>query len=199
VTEATSSLFGPDRHQWNEFTELSRQSGRVLNEFSHAQIFGAENLLTKAMRALASGDAQRAEQLIRRAAQSPYDPREAGSPGVRAASMVVFRLLSDQLEASEVDDATWLDVALEVHPRLDPTGRAEVASMVHGFVLQRAFFDVSDVEKRRIRRAFGDAPLEAELGDGPNSTVEERQGIIRSLVMAALALGEAYGAVAEEP
>jgi hypothetical protein len=73
-----------------------------------------------------------------------------------------------------------------------------VASVIHGFVLQGAFFDVSAVEKRRIREAFGDAPLEAELGDGPNSTLEQRQDIIRSLIMAAMALINAYAAAAND-
>lgn len=170
----------------------------MLNALSHAQIAGAENLLTKAIRALAIGDANRAEQLIQRAAQMSYDRREAGSPGVRAATVLLYSLISDQFEASEADDVTWLDVALDVHPRLDPTGRAQVASVVHGFVLQGAFFDVSPAEQRRIQQTFGDAPLEPELGDGPNSTLEQRQDIIRSLVMATMALGDAYSAIAEE-
>lgn len=196
MTDPFSSRLDPARGQRNEFGELARQSGRLLNELSHAQIAGAENLLTKAIRALDSEDDQRAEQLIRRAAQMPYDTREAGSPGVRAATLFVYGLISDQFEASDPDDMTWLDVALEVHPGLDPTGQAEVASVVHGFVLQGAFFDVSAVEKRRIREAFGDAPLEAELGDRPNSTLEQRQDIIRSLIMAAMALSNAYAAAA---
>ena len=70
--------------------------------------------------------------------------------------------------------------------------------MVHGFVLQGEFFDVSAVEKRRIHQTFGDAPLEPELGDEPNSTLEQRHDIIRSLVMAALALRDAYAAIADE-
>lgn len=198
MTDPFSSRLDPARGQRNEFGELARQSGRLLNELSHAQIAGAENLLTKAIRALDSEDDQRAEQLIRRAAQMPYDTREAGSPGVRAATLFVYGLISDQFEASDPDDMTWLDVALEVHPGLDPTGRAEVASVVHGFVLQGAFFDVSAVEKRRIREAFGDAPLEAELGDRPNSTLEQRQDIIRSLIMAATVLSSAYAAAAND-
>jgi hypothetical protein len=199
VTDPFSSWFDPDPGQRNEFGELARQSGRLLNELSHAQIAGAQNLLTKALRALASGDAKRAEQLIERAAQASYDTREAGSPGVRAATVLLYSLISDQFEASEADDMTWLDVAIDVHPRLDPTGRAQVASVVHGFVLQEAFFDVSAVEKRRIQQTFSDAPLEPELGDGPSSTLEQRQDIIRSLILATMALGEAYGAIAEEP
>lgn len=198
MTVPFSSGLDPARGQRNEFGELARQSGRLLNELSNAQVAGAENLLTKAIRALASGDAKRAGQLIRRAAQMAYDTREAGSPGVRAATMMVYDVISGQFEVSEPVDMTWLDVALDVHPGLDSTGRAEVASVVHGFVLQEAFFDVSAVEKRRIQEAFGDAPLEPELGDGPNSSLEQRQDIIRSLIMAAMALSDAYAAVADE-
>ena len=80
-----------------------------------------------------------------------------------------------------------------------PTGRADVASVVHGFVLQPALFTVSPAEERRIRQAFGDAPLEPELGDSPNSTVPQRQDIIKSLVVAAVALGRAYSATTPEP
>ena len=198
MTDPFSSGLDPSRGHGSEFGELARQSGRILNELSHAQIAGAQNLLMKAIRALASGEAERAGQLIQRAARMPYDPREAGSPGVRAATLLVYEVISDQFEASEPSDMTWLDVVLDVHPGLDPTGRAEVASVVHGFVLQEAFFDVSAVEKRRIQEVFGDAPLEAELGDGPDSTPAQRQNIIRSLVVAAVALSNAYAAVANE-
>lgn len=191
------SEFDPAQGNRGELGELVRDSGRMLNARSHAQINGAENLLTKAVRSLAAGDAERAEQLIQRAAQMPYDAREEGSPGVRAASLLVYYLISDQFEASEYDDTRWLDVVLDVHSGLDASGRAEVASVVHGFVLQEAFFTVSAAEKQRIQQVFGDAPLEAALGDVPDCTVQQRREIIRSLVGAAVALGVAYAAAAE--
>ena len=61
-----------------------------------------------------------------------------------------------------------------------------------------SWLDVSAVERQRIEQAFGDAPLEPDLGDGPNSTLEQRHDIIRSLIMAALALSDAYAAIADE-
>ena len=137
MIDSFSSGLDPARGPGNEFGELARQSGRILNELSHAQIAGAQNLLKKAIRELDSGEAKRAGQLIQRAALMPYDPREAGSPGVRAATLLVYEVISDQFEASDPADTTWLDVVLDVHPRLDPTGRAEVASVVHGFVSRR--------------------------------------------------------------
>jgi hypothetical protein len=126
----------------------------MLNAIGDAHVAGAENLLKKAVRSRASGDARRAERLIRPAARMPYDEREAGSPGVRAASMLVPGLISGQFEPSGFDDPAWLDAPLTVHGVLDSTGQAEVASVAHGFVLQQAFSTTSPVEKRRIRQAW---------------------------------------------
>ncbi len=175
-----------------EFGELVRRSGRTLNERSLAQLIGAENLLTKAVASRAAGDLDRAEQLVRRAAAMPYDDREGDSPGVRGAAMLVYTLVTDQLEASSLDDQAWLDVALDVHPRLDGLGQAKLASVVHGFVLQDVLFSVSPTERGRIKQAFGDAPLEVDLGDRPGLTVDQRRDIIDSLVTAAVALREGY-------
>jgi hypothetical protein len=169
------SELDPAHGKRREFGNLARSSGRTLNERSMAELVGAENLLAKAVTSASAGDVDRSEQLLQRAAAMPYDAREEGSPGVRGATMLIYSLLSDQLEAAEYDDPTWLDVVLDVHPRLDGPGRAEVASVVHGFVLQDAFFSVSPAEKRRIRQAFGDAPLQADLGDGPDLSLEQRR------------------------
>ncbi len=84
-----------------------------------------------------------------------------------------------------------------MHRHLDPSGPAEVASVVHGFVLQGVFFTVSPAEARRIQQSFRDAPLKADLGDSPDATVEHRRDIIRSLVMAAVALADAYTEAAD--
>lgn len=182
-----------------EFGELRRRSGRLLNEISSAQFRAAENLLTKAARSLSDGDPARADRLIDRVAQLPYDDRDGGSPGVDGASMLVYRIISDQFEASEPDYPAWLDVVLAVHPHIDPTAQADVASAVHGFVLQEAIYSVTPAEARRIRRHFGDAPLEADLGDRPDATVEERRAIIRSLTTAAASLAAAYAAATDNP
>ncbi len=180
-----------------EFAELHRRSGRLLNQVSNNQLTAAGNLLNKAARSISAGDAVRAERLIDRAAQMPYDPREGDWPGVRGAAVLIHRIIGDHFEASDPDDLAWLDVIFQVHPQLDPAGRAEVASVVHGFVLQEAIYDVTPAEARRIRRAFGDAPLDVDHGDGPDATVEQRRAIIRSLTTAAAALVDAFAAAAD--
>jgi hypothetical protein len=176
-----------------EFGELARQSGRTLNEIGLAQIAGAENLLSKAVSSASAGNQDRAEHLMQRAAAMPYDPREEGSPRIAGAKMLIYTLVSDQFEASTQEDAAWLDVAIAVHADADGPGKAELASAVRGFVMQKELYSLSAVEERRIRERFGDAPLEAELGDGPDLTLEKRRDIISSLVATARALGEGYG------
>lgn len=175
-----------------EFGELAREDGRTLNARSDAQITGAENLLTKAVAATASGDVDRAERLIRRAADMPYDPREECSPGILGGSVLINRLISDRFEGSHVDDAGWLDVALEVHARVDGPGKAELASEIHDFARIDPTAGPTVAERRRIQEAVGDAPLDPDLGDGPELTVEGRCDILRSLVATALALEQGY-------
>jgi len=182
----------PARGKRVEFGVLARHSGRLLGERSFAQLLGAENLLSKAVARAEAGDRDRAEHLVRRAAAMPYDEREESSPGIRGAAMLVHNLVNDEFEASAHDDPAWLDVAVKVHAHLDGPGKAQLASVVHGFVLQTSFYDVSPAEGRRIRQVFGDAPLEAELGDGPDLTVEQRRDIIASLVTAAVELTRGY-------
>jgi hypothetical protein len=175
-----------------EVGALARESGQTLNDISNAQITGAENLLVKAMASLATGDTERAEKLIHRVASMPYDSREEESPGIRAALMLVYDLVSDELEDSEHGDTAWLDVALEVYGRVDGAGKSHLASTLNGFVLQPALFTLDRDEKRRIREVVGDAPMEADLGEGPDATVAHRSDVITSLVRTTMALESAY-------
>jgi hypothetical protein len=177
---------------------LARESGHTLNEINNAQVTGAENLLLKAMAGFAAGDTERAGKLIHRVASMPYDPREEESPGIRAALMLVYDLVSDEFEDSDYGDTAWLDVALEVYGRVDGAGKSHLASTLNGFVLQPAQFTLDRDEKRRIREVVGDAPMEADLGEGPDATVAHRRGVITSLLRTTMALESAYVAASSD-
>jgi hypothetical protein len=79
-----------------------------------------------------------------------------------------------------------------VHAVVSGEGKAELASITHGFVLHRDLYEVTREERRRIQVAVGDAPLEADHGDGPDLTAAERAAIIGSIVATACALEEGY-------
>ena len=152
------------------------------------------NLLTKAIARLDAGESEQADRLVARAAMLPYDPRELGSPGVRGAAQIVYDLVSDQFEVSADDDSRWLTAAVEVYSSVIGPARLNLESVMHSFLLQDDLFALSRVEQRLIRKTFGHAPMEAELGDGPEATPAERAVVIVSLLGSARALRTAYAA-----
>jgi hypothetical protein len=187
--------FDPAFAKRDEFRELTRESGRMRNEAFRTQQTGAENLLTKAMVSLESGDTDRAEKLIGRVAAMPYDEREEESPGVAAALMLVYNLVAQEFEDAQMGDTRWLEAALEIHAAADGAGKSHLASTINGFVLQDGIYTLNRDAKRRIREVVGDAPLEADVGEGPATTAEHRREvIITSLVRTALALDATYSA-----
>jgi len=193
VTDDFLSEYDPAYGKRPEFAALIRESAPQAGDRSMARLTGAENLLAKAMVALAAGDGDRAEKLIRRTAEMAYDEHEEDWPGISGASLLVHDLVVDEFEASEFGDSRWLEVALDVHGRADGPARAELASTIHGFAAPDDP-DVSRAERRRIQQEVGNAPISADLGHDPELTLEQRLVIIRSLVAAAVALHEAYAA-----
>ncbi len=176
-----------------ELGELARNAGRALNQRMLDQLDGSMNLLTKAVARLDAGDTGQADRLVARAAAMPYDPREEGSPGVQGAAQIVYNLISDQFEASAEDDSRWLTAAVDVHASTIGPARLNLESALHGFLLQDSLFALSRGEQRLIRKTFGHAPMEADLGDGPEATAGERVIVIDSLLGSARALRSAYG------
>ena len=176
--------FTPGYGKRPEFAALERDEGRRLNARENDLLSGAMNLLDKALTRRSDGDDARADRLIALSAAMPYDPRMEGSPGIRGADQLLHDLITDWFEDSEVDDLRWLEVATAAHEQLAGPGRDGLASIVHGIVLQAGIYETSRNEQRQIRRAFGHAPLEADLGDAPGLTPEAREPIIRSLLTA---------------
>lgn len=194
MSEDPWTRFDPAYGRRVEFAELARHAGRDANRRSSIRVQGAENLLKKAVRAIGAGDEDMAQRLIGRAAAMPWDEHEEGSPGIRGGCMLVYRAVVDRFEDSGRDDSLWLDVALEVLAGAEAWGRADLASVLHGIVIQTAFFDPTREEIRRIREAAGSAPLDADLGDGPDATVEHRSEVIESICRVVLSLEQGYDA-----
>ena len=144
------------------FGNVELVSGRTLAPFSRAGLTAAENLLTKAERALADGDRERASHLIGRAAALNYDDHEETTPAAFAASMMLFNAVTDALERSSDGDSRWLEAAVKALSSTTGWGQSELRRTL---LVIRQDYAVEPEEGRSIRDAVVDVPERAELRD----------------------------------
>ena len=144
------------------FGDTDLVTGRALQPFSMAGQAAADNLLTKALRALAQGDEVRARAYVDRACRLPFDRHEETQPAAAEASMLLFLAITDELEGCDVDDDSWLAAARAAAAVVDEVGRQEL------WVLLRVIdqdYNLSKVERRALRTAIEELPPGAELRD----------------------------------
>lgn len=144
------------------FGNVGLVSGRTLAPFSRAGLTAAENLLTKAERALADGDRERASHLIGRAAALNYDEHEETAPAAFAASMMLFNAVTDALERSSEGDSRWLEAAVKSLSSTNGWGQSELRRIL---LVIRQDYAVEPEESRSIRDAVVEVPERAELRD----------------------------------
>ena len=112
------------------FGNTEGTSGRTLQPFSIAAAEGARQLLRKALLALADGDEGRAAGLIGRAARLPHDDHADADPGYLAAHMMLFDLVTTEMEESVTedgkDDLGWLEGAIDVLRTTAGPGRSDL-------------------------------------------------------------------------
>lgn len=143
-----------------------------LSQSSQAMWSGAENLLTKASRALRAGDGDRAAALVNRAVSLPFDDLEGAAPAAIAVHMLLFSSVSDALEETPRGDQRWLDAAIDVLDRVDAADPARsemrdvLADVDNDYVLPPD-------ERRRLRRATQDVPKGPEPADMLDLTADE--------------------------
>ena len=110
--------------------DVDRVSDGVRQRFSIAGQLAADNLLTKALRAIEAGDQARASGYIQRAVGLPFDEHEQAYPAPVSAHMALFMVVTDTMDQCLESDTTWLDAALDVldsaaeEARFDLQGRA---------------------------------------------------------------------------
>ena len=144
------------------FGDTELVTGRTLQPFSRASAQAAHNLLEKALDALAAGDHDRAARLVDRTARMPHDDREDTAPGALAAHMMLFDVVTDELEASSEGDSRWLDAAISVLETTDDRARFELRDVLTTIVQD---YYVEFAEIARIPRATASVPARAELFD----------------------------------
>lgn len=144
------------------FGEVQWVSDRTLQPFSISGWMGAENLLTKARRAIDAGDLDRARKLVDRAARLPYDDHEQAAPAALAAHMELFNVVTDALEEAYADDSRWLDAALAVLTTADEPARYDMRDVLAAIDQDYA---LNPPESSRLRSAIAPIPHRAALKD----------------------------------
>lgn len=160
------------------FGDVEAVSGRALQPFSLAGQRAAENLLTKARRALDKHDKASAATFIDRAVQLPFDEHEQMAPAAFAMHMNLFRAVTDAAEQASPKDSRWLDAAMQVLSRTTVPAACDLRDVLLAIDQDYA---LSQTEHRRIQAAVAPIPDRAELHDLALTTAELREHIMAIL------------------
>ena len=167
-------------------------SGRTLQRFSLAGQEAATNLLTKAARALESGEGERARGLVDRAVRLPFDRHEDAHPAAISGHMELFSLISDEVEVAKESDTRWLDAAIAVLATADEAGRYELRDVLSAI---DHFFNLTPGERRTLRSAIAHVPPRVDIRD-LRLTEAELHDTVLSILAACLAYRAATAAPA---
>ena len=170
------------------FGDLELASGRTLQPFSIAGQRAAANLLTKAIRALDNDEPDRARGYVDRAVRLRYDRHEDAHPGAMEAHMMLFCLVTDELEAAAEDDSRWLDAAIAAQSSASEAARCTMRDVL---VAIDHDYHISRTERAALRSATADVPDRPELRDLDLAPDE-----MGDCVMAVLDVCRAYHAAA---
>jgi hypothetical protein len=161
-------------------SDVQRASNLLGSTFSTAASAGAENLLTKALLRLETGDRQAAEPFVERTLRLPYDEHEKMEPGIWSAHMFLYISISDDLEASETGDSSWLDRAQTLIDVSPPVAAAEVRSCLRS--LLDGTNNLSASETRRVKAMTRGLSFDADPLIGvPNEPGPRKAGVMEVL------------------
>jgi hypothetical protein len=135
-------------------------SNKLNQHLSAASSAAADNLLTKARRRLQEGQEQQAEAFIQRALRLAYDEHEEQQPALWSAHMALFMTISDDLEASDPADQSWLDRAVALIGAFGPAADAEIRSCLRTFLSD--MYTLSPTETRRLKALTAGVPFDAD-------------------------------------
>lgn len=174
---------GLQRELNRPFGQAELASGLALAPISAALSVGAENLLSKATRALHDGDLERATAMVLRAASLPFDEHEEVAPAAMAAHMQLFSLVVDTLEECTEADRRWLDLALDVLVSANEHGRCTMRDVLAEIDQD---YRLPPAEQRRLRAVTRDVPAAPNIRDlpdlGPSELAERVLGILEACV-----------------
>ncbi|HEX3930822.1 MAG TPA: hypothetical protein VHW64_08965 [Nocardioides sp.] len=137
------------------FGDLELKSGRTLQPFSITGQRAASNLLTKAIRDLDNGEPERARSYVDRAVRLPYDRHEESHPVAMEAHMMLFCLVTDELQAADEDDSGWLDAAIAAQASASEAARCTMRDVLMAVDHD---YNIGQAERAALRAATADVP-----------------------------------------
>ncbi|EWT07716.1 hypothetical protein N864_01050 [Intrasporangium chromatireducens Q5-1] len=170
MTDAWASYLDERRNRG--FGDILAVSGQTESRAASGLHAGAENLVTKALRALEEGDEERAVRYTSQASRLPWDAHEEVWPGALATHFALFEELSEAMEDAEDGDTRWIDDAVTVLGEVSGEPREHLARTL-GIFGRDATIDLSSAEAKKIHRAVGRDPLDVEFGTDPTETPEQ--------------------------
>lgn len=143
----------------------------------------AENLLTKAHRALTAGDRERAAGYIDRAAHLPFDDFERHVPAIVAAEYLLYVTLTDRMEDCPEGDESWLD-GVQTVLESDSPARHELAATLRDALIDGA----TQRERHRAEQLLTPyPPVKREWGTDNDLPHDQRVERINAILSAWLA------------
>ena len=135
----------------------------------------AGNLLSKARRAIASGDRSRAERYVDRALTLPFDEMAEAEAALAAANQSLHNVVTEAVERSAAGDTAWLDAAEAALPRCGVHAREDLLEVL------RVVVDMYTLERQEVRRIRRLAPGPG-LVNGVGDIMLTRAGADRATV-----------------
>lgn len=139
--------------------DIPLRATAALAPISQAQMDAAANLLNKALAALEVGDEARARRFVDRAVTLPWDEHEETHPAAMMAHQQMYDAVTDALEHGGVE---WLDAATDTMPSAPEEARYCLRDALTATL---SAYELTDDEKRRVRRLTQGIPPRAELPD----------------------------------
>lgn len=130
----------------------------------------AENLLTKAHRALTAGDRERAADYSERAAHLPYDDFERHVPAIVVAEYLLYITLTERMQNGPEGDESWLD-GVQTVLESDSPARHELAATLRDALIEGA----TQRERRRAEQLLAPYPPVKTAWDTDNDLPHEQR------------------------
>lgn len=162
------------------FMSEAELDAQELARTSSPKMVAADNLLRKAYRNFVLRP-EKAQAYVERAVALGFDEREECYPAAAGAHMLLFNLITDEIERSAEDEPEWLDVAVDVLASEEGDEQSELRSVLAEIAGLPGEYQLTALELSRVQLAITRVPEAPDLWDFAGSPDELRDRILAVL------------------